>query len=226
LKGGNYAFLFGFIALLESGMHMPIMKTIYYGMFFWEAIDLFFKSILKELSINSNVSFSFWIIVLYLSMYAIWGMLLGLWIGVLPQKITLRSKEILNDFKNISPSNNSKNISNSKRKWQFFGIAFTLFFLLIILYLSGESKTTAIYVVLRPIIIILFIFYVLTPLTKLIIRNISNKHHNKIKSITDEFPTLKNNIVPAYQLAIKNNTGIRKYSAFILILIIVSLYHE
>jgi hypothetical protein len=218
------AILFGIIALVESGMHMPIIKTVYYGMYFWEAIDLFFKNILKELSIKSTISFSFWLILIYLGVYALWGTILGIWIGNLPAKIGNSSANILRDFNALERKAEIIGIKKSKQRFKFLGIVFTLFFLLLVIYFTGGSQANAIYIVLRTIAILIFIFYVLSPFVRWLLKKASNKHSGKVKSILDEFPSLKNNLAPAYQLASIEHTGLKKYRYFVLILIVVSLY--
>ncbi len=219
------ACLFGTVAMIESSLQMIISKTIFYGMSFWKAIDLLFKNILKDFGLDSNISFSFWLILSYVLLYAIWGLLLGIWSAKLPNKLsnkwTIISKEI--------SSINLETLPEGKRTFKTFkwlGVIFTLVFIITILWLNGEKKWDAVFIVFRTLAVIGLLYFVVAPFIKQLIKKYSAKRQNQINDIVNDLPQIKQTAQLAFALAGKNKKGISKYLEFVWILITLTLYHE
>jgi hypothetical protein len=71
--------LLGVLAMVESALQKVIIATLVFGKSLWQAIDALFVGIVKEFSRPANLSFSMWLIVLYTAIYAVWGLVLGIW---------------------------------------------------------------------------------------------------------------------------------------------------
>jgi hypothetical protein len=219
------ALVFGSIAMIESSIQMVISKTIFYGMSFWKAIDVFFISIIKDFGLNSKVSFSFWFIFIYVLLYAIWGTILGFWLYNLPKSLEIKWSEIRNKVISVNllelPQNRLK---YKKIKWLGFG--FTLSFIIIVMLLNGEHKWDALFVVLRTVFVIALLYFIVMPLIQFVIKKYSISKQARINEIVKELPKVRQTAELAYALASENKNGISRYKEFVWILITLTLYDE
>lgn len=222
------AMLFGMIALFESAVQKFLVMTLIFGKSMWEALDLFFKGILKDLSFMPDFSFSFWFITIYTSVYTVWGILLGFWASGLPRSLMDKKESILlqynalgNEAQEILPARKKK---HSKK---LAGLFFILLFVFTVFLVKGDDYK-AWFVVLRTIAVLMVLFFVISPLVKWLIRRWADKNKNQyqLHSIIDLLPELRNYLAPAMQLARINETGLFVYKAFVVNLIILALYHE
>lgn len=219
------ALAFGSIAMIESSIQMVISKTIFYGMSFWKAIDVFFISIIKDFGLNSKVSFSFWFIFIYVLLYAIWGTILGFWLHNLPKSLEIKWSEIQNKVISVNllelPQNRLK---YKKIKW--LGFVFTLLFIIIVLLANGEHKWDALFVILRTVGVIAMLYFIVMPIIQLIIKKYSINKQAQINEIVKELPKIRQTAELAYALASEKKRGVSKYKEFVWILITLTLYDE
>lgn len=217
--------LFAALAMVESSCQMVISKTIFYGMDFWKAIDLFFNNIIKDFGLNGHFSFSFWLIFSYMLIYAIWGVILGYFTSNLPQKLTAKWLLIKQQIIGISNTNlNSNKKTFSKFKW--LGVVFTVVFIITILLLNGEQKWHALFIILRTLVVILVLYFGVAPLTNFLLKKLALGKQNQINQIVNELPIINQKAQKAYFLASKTKTGISKYYEFMWILITLTLFDE
>jgi hypothetical protein len=219
------AIVFGSIAMIESSIQMIISKTIFYGMSFWNAIDVFFINVIKEFGLKSGVSFSFWLIVFYLLLYAIWGVVLGYWLSNLPSLLAEKWSEIKYKVISVNLFELPKNKHKYKKiKWLGFG--FTLSFIIIVMLLNGEHKWDALFVILRTVSVIALLYFIVMPFIQFVIKKYSVKKQEQINEIVNELPKIRQTAELAYALASENKNGISKYKEFVWILITLTLYDE
>jgi hypothetical protein len=222
------AILFGFIGLMESAVQKFLVMTLLFGKSIWEALDLFVQSILKDLSFMTNFSFSFWLIAGYIGVYSIWGILVGLWAGSLPQQLAHQSDAVILQWHNLPPaSNQTDSMKKRKRTGKLIGGFFMLVFMASVFLFQGLGGK-AMYAIIRALAALVLLFYVINPLIKWGIARWSKKQQaNNKKQLTellDLLPSISSKVAPAMQIARIQNNGLSVYPAFVINLIILSLY--
>ena len=222
------AALFGLIALMESAFQKFLVMTLIFGQSLWEALDLFVNAILKDMSFIANFSFSFWLIVLYTGIYSVWGLVIGIWAGGLPKQLYHKSDEVLFQLQNLNYTQNDLlAYKKNKHKFKLIGAFFLLLFVVSVFAMQGFGGK-AIYAILRSLAAMLLIFYVLNPFLKWAIKKWANKqqhqHKQTLAQLVDLMPNFKNNLAPAFKIAQLQNKGLKVFSAFVVNLIVLSLY--
>lgn len=231
----NFTFvsmLFGFIALLESAVQKFLITTVIFGKSIWEALDIFFASILKNFSVNENISVSFWLIAVYCSVYALWGLILGWWISKLPRQINLRSEEIKSAFNKITIDKKLKpNMTSNSKKNSLLYLLFILLFIITVFTLSNsENNSKALYMVLRTIAVLLGWFVFVQPVLKYLIRRYASKNKEqkkfRVEQLIASLPALKQIAQQAYRLSSQTHKGLSRYREFVFILIVITLHSD
>lgn len=221
------AWLFGAIAMIESSMQLIVSKTLFYGMDFWKALDLFFINIVNELGIDSAISFSNWFVIIYIFLYIVWGVILGNWLYNIPFQLSYKWNEIKYKLPNIKTGELPQNkFSFGKIKW--IGIIGTLLFITLVLLANGEQLKNTTFLVFRSLLIIAFVFYVFNPIIKYLIGKYSHKKQEQIKLIVSQLPQYKHIAELAYSVASVNSIANKtnKYREFVMILIVLSLFYN
>jgi hypothetical protein len=226
--------LFGVIAMLESALQKLIFMTLIYGRSLWEALDAFFGNIVKSFSLPADIPFSYWLIAGYTWLYAVWGLVLGIWISRLPGRIKARAKAIGRHFRELQLAEESAIQSTTgRRKGRLLPMLLMLGFIAGVFLLSGRAGLgKAEYVIVRTLAALVLLFGIINPLVKLLLKRwlskSTSKHKESLEEILDLLPELRKQVRPAFRMASTNHTGFRRYSAFLFILIVITLYpiHE
>ena len=219
--------LFGFIAMIESALQKFILLTILFGKSLWQALDIFVMDVLKLFSLQSDFSFSYWLVVSYTIVYALWGVLLGWWISKLPVQIQTRAHAIVDQLKPFVFSNQIDKTGLEKKKRTTLYFLFAVLVLMIaVLLLNVHSSHKIILVIIRTLAAMFIVFYIITPLVKWLLQKSSAKNKAAITSLVEQLPHMQKLISPSWKLASQNFTGIRKYKEFIFILIVAALNFE
>jgi hypothetical protein len=223
------AVLFGMLALFESATQKFLLTTLIFGKSIWEALDLFFQDILKTLSISSDISFSLWLILVYTLIYTLSGMLLGWWGASLPAKLERESVGIIEKYKLLETETIVEENPSKKRKHKLWGLLFVLLFVCITFVLQG-SGSKAFYAIARTIAALLILFFIVSPLIKWLMQKwfakAKNEKQHAISQLMDTLPELRSYVKPAMRLAKVSNKGLMVYKAFVINLIVISLYHQ
>ncbi|MFN4994454.1 MAG: hypothetical protein ACK5FU_07345 [Bacteroidota bacterium] len=222
------AMLFGCIALFESAIQKFLVMTLIFGNSIWEALDLFFKGITKDLHLSNDFSFSFWLIAGYTFVYSIWGLVLGNWASKIPDHISKEAHQILADYKNmITIADKAPATSNFKKKGKWIATFFMLLFIISTFIILGSAHK-ALYAITRTIAALLLIFFIINPLVKWLLQlwiiRQKNKHAAGVSSLMDLLPELKNLVRPAFRLARAKHTGIYMYKQFVFTLLVLTLF--
>jgi hypothetical protein len=223
------AVLFGMLALFESATQKFLLTTLIFGKSIWEALDLFFQDILKTLLISSDISFSFWLIVIYTLIYTLWGMLLGWWGASLPAKLERESVRVINEYKNFEMETDVEENPNKTRKHKLWTLFFVLLIVCITFIIQG-SGSKVFYAITRTIAALLMLFFLVSPIIKWLLQKWLNKAKNEkqlaLSQLMDTIPELRSYVKPAMQLAKENHRGLMVYKAFVINLIVISLYNQ
>ncbi len=233
--------IFGLLALLESALQKFLVTTIVFGKSVWEALDIFFNGIVKDLSFSplsfgegrrEVFSFSFWLIAIYCIVYALWGLILGWWISKLLRQIESRSEEIKIQYNEISIDYKLKpELTRNSRKRSLLYILYILLFIITVFTLSNtENNSNALYIVLRTAAVLLGWFVFVQPILKFLIKRYARKNKEKkifrVEELIASLPSLKKIAQQAYHLSSKSHKGFARYREFIFILIVITLHSD
>jgi hypothetical protein len=215
--------LFGALALLESAIQKILVTTLIFGKSIWQAIDIFMDSVLKDFHLSSNYSYSEIIIVVYVLLHFILGVYLGFVSSSLPINILKKKVLVIEKFKQL-PSQKKQisfNTKSKKSKWINY---FLLLGVLVILFLLADQFSKAMYIFIRSIVVMLFIFLIIHPLIILLLNNFSKKRKGQLEVLTNQIDEIKLIVQPAYQISLQEIGFFKRFYNFILALIILSLY--
>ncbi len=223
------AVLFGMLALFESATQKFLLTTLIFGKSIWEALDLFFQDILKTLSLSSDISFSFWLILIYTLIYTLWGMLLGWWGASLPAQLERESVEIIEKYRHLEKVADIVENPSKKRKHKVWGLLFVLLFTCTTFVLQG-SGNKAFYAIARTIAALLILFFIVSPIIKWLMQKwfakAKNEKQQAISQLMDTIPELRSYVKPSMQMAKESHKGLMVYKSFVMNLIVISLYHQ
>lgn len=223
--------LFGIVAMLESAFQKLLFMTLIFGKSVWEALDKFFEAVLKDFALPADFSFSYWLIMAYAALYALWGLLLGIWIARLPKKIQAKAAEVSTAFYQMNETGVEHiTVAGKKKGRNKLVSVFIVMAIIVVIFLWGDEKNAekAWYVVLRTLSALLLLFGIVIPLFNRALQGWlakgSSKHKEALQTILDLQPELKRMVKPAYRMASANHKGLRRYSRFLFILIVITLY--
>ncbi|MBL7719143.1 MAG: hypothetical protein JNL72_09945 [Flavipsychrobacter sp.] len=220
--------LFGMLAMLESALQMVLMKTIVYGMAIWQALDMFFGKIAKELHLGHGIPFSLWIIGAYCGGYALWGLILGVWMNRLPKQLELRGQAIKAEADELQQAEANITVSRKQKRNTRMLITFAILgFIASVFLASGSDTSKAVYIIARTVAVLLLIYYLVMPITKWLLQKFIDKQQEKnraeMQSLIDQLPELRSYLRPAYTIASRQHRGLKRYREFVFILLALSL---
>ncbi len=211
------AVAFSFVALAESAIQKFLFTTLLFGKSIWEALDVFVKSVLSDLHVPSDFSFSLYLVSAYVFVYAVWGIILGFFIGTIPVA--------LDELKAIDFDKNNTNdvLMVSKKKWSSFASFILLIVCVVsILFFKGELNE-AVYILLRSVGITLLLYYIARPFIVFILNRAGSSRKAKLNTVLMLMPEMKSYVSPAYKLACLNHKGLNRYRFFVLYLIAATI---
>ncbi len=205
--------LFSTLAMMESALQKIIITTLIYGKAFWEAIDMFSQSVLKDMGTFSDFQLSWWLISSYCGIYFIWGIFLGFW-GLSIQK----RKEEMGIQLSLFIKENQIQIpaditSNNKKKRAILPYISILVILAMmsVFYFMGFKNKDLIWVLLRSLFALLFMIFVLNPIIKFYLKRWSEKQSDKrkkeIEIILSHLPFIKENWFLSKEITRISNQG-------------------
>ena len=224
------AILLGILAMVESAGQKLILMTLVFGKGLWQAVNAFFEQITKDFSLSIHASYAFWVIAIYLALYALWGAVVGSWAAAIPKQIEANKEEVLLRYANdVSlESNVSVQKKKSKRLMRILFFTGVLFFIAGIFIWSGAGSKQVLWIFLRSIAAILLLFFVLGPLMKYLINKwLAGRSEEKKKAAGEliyMLPQMRTYVAPAYRLAVVAGSPFKKLRHFILYMIILALY--
>jgi hypothetical protein len=217
------------LAMAESALQKIIVMTLIYGKSIWLALDKLFESISKEFAIHADVSFSLLLIAVYLAVYLVWGLVVGVFSGKLPLQIEARKEEILQwyrqDREMIPVVALHKN-----RKFRFVIYICILVFILTVFLLGGNNKQQVLFILFRSLAAVLLLFFVLRPILNRLLhywlsRQRSARKHDTA-TIIALLPGIRTYVRPSWQLAAKQQSKAKQLKYFIYYMVALTLYEE
>lgn len=155
-------FLLGFLALMESALQKIITLTLIFGKSLWESIDLFVDYVFQKLAWIQDVDTvngSYWLIVYYISIYAVFGLIVGYLASVIPGQVNAVLPNLDIDDLKLSTTVESNPVRKRKAWWKSnkFRILIIILLLMVTVYVLVPEAS----MVLRPAWIFLRVFIVL-----------------------------------------------------------------
>lgn len=219
---------FAVLAMLESAAQKLLLLFLFFGKTFLEAMDLFIVKILGIFQLSEEVSYSLWIVSIYLSIYFVWGIVLGIWIKNLPDMLQKRRgnyQHLKQERIELNPYPKRK---KSVRPIIYVSIAAAI--ILIFSYLFGPKKgfETAIFMVVRTSMVLVLWFFLVTPIFKFLLTKLHKRASKStlLPFIHSEVSQLKTWIKPLYKHLKEKHKGIFLYKELALGLMVISLYRN
>lgn len=227
--------LLGFFALVLSSFQKIFVFTVLFGMTFWESIDIFIAFVLKQLSITSeiDISFSYLIISIYISIHLFGGIFAGIIANRIPSWVDSFPHNI--DYDKIVPINESENKKTKRKKKFWYQKASGIFLILIALVLIVLSYTTTIDSNLPIKIIVMFIrsivittlwFFLITPFVMKFVQKVLNKkkseYTNEVENIVNLLPEMKAAVKYSWNESNKKG-GLNRIKLFLSYIFVITL---
>lgn len=217
--------LLGVVAMIESALQQVLITTLIFGKSLFDALDLFFTRILGEIHLPKGTSFSLWLVIIYVVIYALWGVVVGFWAARLPVAILKHEEEIMKKISATHPLQPTEQKRNKPyRKLLLYLIVLCAIAGLV--WWQGSNASKALYVVLRSIMVVIILIGLVSPLMKWLMAKLAASKTNtntQLQEIAATQPYLRSMLKPAYSLAKTEHKGLGRYSYFIVILIVIGL---
>ena len=199
--------LLGMIALLESGLQRVIVLTIVYGNDLWNAINIFINGLTGK-----TTNYSYFIIIGYALLHVAVGMLVGLWAGVLPEKI--RSWIALHkEYLITSDLEESEIVASVKKKKKLKKGVIAIWLVLFLLYVQsvfniGPSllpPLMSITIIIRSLLILMTFYFLVGPALSWLLNRWLQRRKAKesvaIQKVLYLLPATKQLVIKSWQLS-------------------------
>lgn len=184
----------GVLTFLESALQKLLILTIIYGTELWEAIDIYGNWVQNKIHLVLENSTSSLLITIYLTIYALSGILAGLFIRSIIQ-ILADKKQTDFYFKDIDPAVLKKSSAKRIKKkvlWIWLGI---MTIMVIGFYVFGDGVLgwqKAVYIMLRSLIILILWYGLLGPLIlrtiQIYLKKKKSKYQEEVSNAMDLLP--------------------------------------
>lgn len=200
--------LLAVLAMVESAFQRVFSMTILYGNDIWTAINAFIQ---KFTGSDNPTDYSYFIILWYGLIHLVVGVLLGLWIGGLPNRI--RNMKNFGEQYHIDPSPAALSAPQRKRKKGMRLFLFVIWILLLGIYIQSFFKigtpllpsSLALKILIRSIIIILTWYFLISPVLKQLLHKWLEKKKQQsaqqVQQVLDLLPSTQGLISRSWQLA-------------------------
>ncbi len=166
-----------------------------YGESLKDALDIFLGTIAKELGLNSSSNLSSlsgtaWLAIIYVSIYFVWGAVLGWRMSGFPDRLTSLFEIIRYKQKEYKEPNSMYRNPLTSNKYMFwFVYLIVLVAMVLILGFVQDSKHNISYVLIRSLSATLMLFLIINPLFNYIVKRGAKKHKNVqlVNDITQDF---------------------------------------
>jgi len=160
--------LLGFFALMESALQKILTLTIIFGKSIWESLDLFVDYVLSKMAwidTGESVNGSLWIVVYYVSMYAIFGLIVGYFASVIPQKVNELLPKLEQERLHVNPHYQAAGRSRKGPWWKSnkfkFLTAILIVIILVFWFVPGAERYLNPLWVVGRVVLVLALWYLL-----------------------------------------------------------------
>jgi hypothetical protein len=217
--------LFATISMLESAAQKLLMMTLLFGKTFWQGLDALGKQVANAFGNSVAHSYSNYLIIIYLSIFFIWGFILAIWMNALPAQIENRK----NNYVHLQAKQEiNQTIKQKNKSWQKIILALIIVLAITSVFFTSQNGfITGLIYLLRTIAILAIWQYALLPIWKHQIAKWSQRQkagNNLYTSVQETMPQIANMVKPIYIDVSAKYKGITKWKEFLIGLIVVTLY--
>lgn len=220
------AYLFGFLALFESALQKILVLLLFFGKPLFEAIDVFFKSVLGNFGLDSQVSGATIVVLAYVGLYCVWGLVLGHWIPRLP--IQLEQKRAEYAAIPFSGEQITEDVVPKKKRPWLFPLLVLTFVTGVFLFVGGKAvgAQRALYAVLRSVAVLLAWFYLVQPLVLWAFQRWAKKksasEQTSLTQIMATIPDMRLKTRSIYRHVAQTHHGLSRWREFVIALFVVA----
>lgn len=222
-------YLFAFLAMLESVFQKLLMLLIFFGKPLFEAFDLFVSDVLKGFNLQTSYSASSVVVGLYVTVYALGGLLLGYWLKVLPGQLDKRAAEYAGlVLPGVAPA---QRVEKTGKTGKWFQTALVLLFIVLTFLFSGGKASgvqKAVYAFWRTVAVLAGWYFIVRPVSRYLLNRWISRHSEsnrpQLRRILEFLPTLESQAAPLYKVVSKRYRGWRRVREFVIALFSIVLY--
>lgn len=210
--------VFGVLTFLESALQKLVILTVLYGTAFWEAVDIYGQWVQTKLQLFMASSTSSVLIAVYLSVYALCGILAGLFIRSIVDILASKQQEdfyINSDDKDIDMLKYKPKV-RSKRKLIWIWLV-TVAVLVIAFGILGDSLLgwkKAVYILLRSLLILMLWYLVVGPLILKVVQSYLVKKKSQYQQDISNTMDLLPYLTPIIRQSWKETSHLKGYTRF------------
>ena len=163
--------LLGFLGLLESAIQKLLTLTIIFGKSIWESIDLFVDFVLQKmawLDLGETADGSFWLVIYYVSLYSVFGLIIGYCASKLPALINQKLPDLEIPSLGLEPDVMVDGVS--KRPWwksnkiRYLLVVLMLIVLAFLLIPEARQVLNPLWIFARVILVLMVWYLLVAPL--------------------------------------------------------------
>lgn len=154
------------LSMIESALQRVFMVTLFFGMAFWKALDDLSQRLAMQLGWEWTESTSVWIIAGWITLHAVWGLLLSFMIWKMASSVD-HVKPLYK--KALSQTITAKAVPKKTKKKKPLYLGLLLFFLtasLLLTYLDSWKLSQLVTVMLRSFLVVGLWFLIVIPIVK------------------------------------------------------------
>jgi hypothetical protein len=203
-----FCILLAMVAMVELAFQRILSLTILYGNDFWTALDDFIRKLTGS---TRSTSYSYFIAFWYVMFHMIAGILVGLWAGVLPQRI-LHMKNFQQQY-NVEMATGELSMPQRKKKKRMRIILLIVWIVLLGLYIQSFfaigtpllPSSVVLRILIRSIIIVFTWYFLISPVLKQILHKwlLRKKQQSaeQVQQVLNLLPTTQGLISRSWQLS-------------------------
>lgn len=223
LPHGVASFILGVVGMLETAFQKLLTLTLLFGRSLWSSIDIFIESVMQRLGYAGNEAYSIRVVAVYLLVYLIGGLIIGIVAARLPHQVSKKISEGggIVDHEMNHPAGLVSSGSEVKRGFPIPKLVIVILFLLVLAYyfVPGiPDSLDPLFLIARVVLIILVWFLVVSPLLmKLLerfLRNRESTYSQDVNLALQLIPSFKSLIIRSWEES-KSISGLKRYSTFI-----------
>ncbi len=213
--------LFSILVLFESAVQKPLVATLLFGTELWAAIDALMKQLFSFVGMKEVDHASWLFLLLYSSLYILWGVFVGIWGYRLPRHLHALDvdREMLKQS-TMHPVNGSR---KNKTRWFFFAM---LSLMVVSLFLYLLNSVNPWWYLLRTALILFVVYAFLVPLLKWLLQRFSTNRKSFVEDYLTQLPRLKITLQQAVVLSSNEKSYRRRTTSFIHYLLWLNLMED
>ncbi|WP_299110855.1 hypothetical protein [uncultured Winogradskyella sp.] len=174
----------GIVTFLESALQKLLILTIVYGTELWEAINLYGLWVQKKLNFISETSTATFLICLYLIVYGVCGLLVGIFIKEIIKIISEKQEADFYLESVVDTSESGKKKMGFKTKVIWMWLITIAIIVLAFSFFGGHlfEWQKGIYILLRSFLILMLWYLILGPFILKLMRNYLSKKESQYKA--------------------------------------------